>query len=61
MEEKKIICQDCGQEFIFSVSEQEFYREKGFDNEPKRCRDCRRRRKAERRNNRDNDSDRRWE
>ncbi|MGI5880079.1 MAG: zinc-ribbon domain containing protein [Syntrophomonadaceae bacterium] len=40
-EDKTLVCQDCGQEFIFTVGEQEFYNEKGFENEPKRCRDCR--------------------
>ena len=34
MSDKTITCRDCGIEFIFSVGEQEFYKEKGFDNEP---------------------------
>ena len=42
MEDKKIICKDCGNEFVFTVGEQEFYKEKGFDNDPVRCDDCRR-------------------
>ena len=41
MEDKKIICKDCGSEFVFTVGEQEFYKEKGFDNEPVRCPACR--------------------
>ena len=45
MEDKKIICKDCGQEFIFTAGEQEFYKEKGFENEPIRCPDCRRAKK----------------
>ena len=32
MEDKKIICKDCGKEFIFTVGEQEFFKEKGFEN-----------------------------
>jgi len=40
-EDKTLICKDCGQEFIFSAGEQEFYAEKGFENEPIRCKDCR--------------------
>jgi len=44
-EDKTLICNDCGKEFIFSASEQEFYEEKGFQNEPKRCPDCRAARK----------------
>ena len=47
MEDKKIVCKDCGNEFVFTVGEQEFYKEKGFDNEPVRCSDCRRARKAQ--------------
>ena len=47
MEEKKIICKDCQKEFAFTVGEQEFYKEKGFENDPVRCPDCRRARKAQ--------------
>ena len=31
-------CKDCGAEFVFSVGEQAFYKEKGFDNQPARSR-----------------------
>ena len=48
MEDKVLICQDCGKEFIFTVGEQEFYKEHGFENEPKRCKECRDKRKAAR-------------
>ena len=44
-EDKTLVCKDCGQEFIFTAGEQEFYAEKGFENEPQRCRDCRMARK----------------
>ena len=37
MTDKTLTCKDCGAEFVFTVGEQEFYKEKGFDNEPKRC------------------------
>ena len=47
MEDKKLVCKDCGSEFVFTVGEQEFYKEKGFDNEPVRCADCRRASKAQ--------------
>ncbi|MBO8159028.1 zinc-ribbon domain containing protein [Thermosyntropha sp.] len=40
-EDKTLVCQDCGREFVFTAGEQEFYAEKGFENEPKRCKDCR--------------------
>ena len=45
-QDKTIVCKDCGQEFIFTAKEQEFYAEKGFDNEPQRCKPCRDARKA---------------
>ncbi|MDR3560144.1 MAG: zinc-ribbon domain containing protein [Negativicutes bacterium] len=40
-EDKTLKCKDCGGEFVFTAGEQEFYAEKGFENEPARCRDCR--------------------
>ena len=45
-EDKKLVCKDCGQEFIFTAGEQEFYAEKGFQNEPQRCKACRDAKKA---------------
>ena len=47
MEDKTIVCKDCGKEFVFSVGEQEFFKEKGFENDPVRCPECRRARKAQ--------------
>lgn len=44
-EDKTLTCRDCGVEFIFSASEQKFYAEKGFANEPGRCPECRAARK----------------
>lgn len=44
-QDKTLTCRDCGASFEFTVSEQEFYAEKGFTNEPGRCRDCRTARK----------------
>lgn len=40
MEDKTLKCKDCGAEFVFTVREQEFYKEKGFS-EPQRCKPCR--------------------
>ena len=37
---KKIICVECGFQFLFSAKEQRFYWNKGFV-EPKRCIPCR--------------------
>src|SRR5205809_7571838 len=38
--DKSLNCADCGQEFVFSKNEQAFYAERGFTNEPKRCKNC---------------------
>ena len=40
-EDKTLICKDCGNEFVFTAGEQEFYAEKVFQNEPLRCKECR--------------------
>ena len=48
-QDKSLQCADCGQEFTFTAGEQEFYASRGLQNEPRRCPDCRRTRKAERR------------
>jgi hypothetical protein len=39
--DRSIACVDCGVEFIHSAADQEFYAEKGFASEPKRCPSCR--------------------
>jgi len=46
-QDKTLSCRDCGAEFIFSASEQDFYAEKGFTNEPGRCPECRAARKQQ--------------
>ena len=51
MPDKIIICKDCNKEFVFTEGEQEFYKEKGFENDPLRCPECRKARKQQRRNN----------
>lgn len=44
-QDKVLVCQECGKEFIWTAGEQEFFAEKGFVNEPKRCPQCRAARK----------------
>lgn len=44
-EDKKLVCKECGDEFVFTAGEQEFYAEKGLENEPQRCKSCRQARK----------------
>ena len=40
-EDKTLVCKECGAEFVFTAGEQEFYAERGFQNEPQRCKSCR--------------------
>jgi CxxC-x17-CxxC domain-containing protein len=48
--DKTLTCADCGQEFAFTASEQQFYSDRGFT-EPRRCSSCRASRKAARGDN----------
>ena len=54
MADKTLVCSECGNEFVFTEGEQAFYAEKGFTNEPKRCPECRKARKQQRRNQSEN-------
>ena len=38
--DKVLKCAECGAEFIFTAGEQMFFVDKGFKNEPKRCKAC---------------------
>jgi CxxC-x17-CxxC domain-containing protein len=38
--DREVLCVGCGATFVFSAGEQEFFREKGFVNEPKHCKQC---------------------
>lgn len=50
-QDQQMTCADCGAEYTFAASEQAFYADKGFS-APKRCPDCRQKKKDERRSNR---------
>lgn len=39
-EDQSILCGDCGRDFIWSVGEQVFFRDKQLQNPPKRCKEC---------------------
>ncbi len=41
-----IVCSDCGSDFLFTSTEQQFYEEKGLSWPPKRCKPCRAARKT---------------
>ena len=45
--DRTIACADCGQEFVFTASEQQFYADRGFS-DPRRCPSCRQARKTAR-------------
>jgi CxxC-x17-CxxC domain-containing protein len=39
-QDRVLKCIDCGTDFVFTAGEQQFYHEKEFRNEPKRCKAC---------------------
>jgi CxxC-x17-CxxC domain-containing protein len=47
-QDKSLTCSDCGASFTFSAEDQEFFKSKGYQNEPKRCPSCRQARRTER-------------
>jgi len=47
MADQVITCSDCGQDFVFTESEQAFYADRGFST-PRRCGACRAAKKAAR-------------
>lgn len=52
MQDQTLTCKDCGNQFVWTAGEQEFYQQKGFTNPPSRCPDCRRKKKDEMRSSR---------
>lgn len=44
--DKTLKCRDCGNDFVFTEGEQEFYQQKGLLNSPSRCPSCRAARRA---------------
>jgi len=48
-QDKSIQCSDCGTIFPFSAREQEFFAANGFTNAPRRCPQCRKSKKQQRR------------
>ncbi|MCA9562939.1 MAG: zinc-ribbon domain-containing protein [Myxococcales bacterium] len=51
-EDKTLTCVDCEVEFVFSSDEQSQFEERGFQSEPKRCKECRKKRRDARRSKR---------
>lgn len=50
-QDQTMTCKDCGNEFVFTAGEQEFFAKKGFT-PPTRCKDCRDKAKMARRGSR---------
>jgi ssDNA-binding Zn-finger/Zn-ribbon topoisomerase 1 len=48
-QDKSIQCSACGTTFTFSAREQDFFASKGFTNEPRRCPQCRKSKRHQRR------------
>ncbi len=38
--DQMLMCSDCGQEFVFTAGEQQFFQERGYSS-PRRCKPCR--------------------
>jgi len=47
-QDQHLKCVDCGEDFVFTASEQQFYQDKGLTHAPTRCRRCREARKSQR-------------
>ena len=45
-QDRTLTCQDCGASFTFTADDQQYHREKGYTNEPKRCPNCRQARRS---------------
>ena len=39
-QDRILTCVDCGAEFVWTAGEQQFFADKNFKNEPKRCKAC---------------------
>ncbi len=39
-EPKFLICTECNEEFVFTVAAQEYFAERGYTEDPKRCKSC---------------------
>jgi CxxC-x17-CxxC domain-containing protein len=44
--DQTLTCRDCGNQFVWTAGEQEFYQARGLTNQPRRCPTCRQARKS---------------
>jgi CxxC-x17-CxxC domain-containing protein len=45
-QDRVLKCVDCAADFVFTAGEQQFYHDRDFRNEPKRCRNCKAKRQS---------------
>jgi hypothetical protein len=55
-EPRFLVCVECGEEFVFTTSAQDYFAEKGYTEDPKRCKHCYMLHKREKRNSNQNNS-----
>ncbi|MFH2035781.1 MAG: zinc-ribbon domain containing protein [Candidatus Zixiibacteriota bacterium] len=39
-EPRFLVCVECGEEFVFTANAQDYFAEKGYTEDPKRCKHC---------------------
>ncbi len=49
-EPKILICSECSQEFVFTAAAQQYFAERGYTEDPKRCKSCHTKYKKSQRN-----------
>lgn len=52
-EPKILICTECNEEFVFTAAAQQYFAERGYNEEPKRCKTCHTQYKKQQRDHRD--------
>jgi CxxC-x17-CxxC domain-containing protein len=45
-QDRSLVCIECHQPFVWTAGEQQFYAERNFRNEPKRCKACKTKRNS---------------
>jgi hypothetical protein len=38
--DRVLVCVECGEEFAFTAAAQEYFAERGYTDDPKRCKSC---------------------
>ena len=47
-QDRTLTCIDCSAAFVFTAGEQQFYHDKNFTNEPRRCKPCKAKKQGDR-------------